>query len=265
MPESNLTALRSGKPGSRHLLERAMGLGPLREFLDILSIDVAELFDDFTGVGVDASLWNTVTAGTAPAAFGIPSSPERGGIVTGSTGTTAGNTITLSSSAVFQGNVLFEVRLRPNLSFTSAVFEFGLEAGTHTVTTRAVTDIDIPTFSAGVTDVALFHKDVAQTISRLAAVVKGSAAGQTSFRSDLGAANDLVLGAFRTYAIRVNAPDVVEFFINGERVAVFDRRNDPDGVVNSTVLFRPIIRIIGNSTASVGASIDYVRVIGDRV
>ncbi len=240
-----------------------MGLGPLREFLDILSIDVAELFDDFTGVALDTTDWSNATAGTGPTAFAVPASNVRGGVVSGNTGTTANNVITLSGPAVFQQNVIFEARINPGSTITNSVFEFGLEAGTHATTTRAVTDIDTPAFSAGVTDVALFHRDTAQTLNTLAAVVKGSATGQTGYRADL--VPDLTISTFKIFAVRVNAPDFVEFFIDGDRVAAFGRDTDPDGVVNATVLFRPIVRVITLDTVGKAPSVDYIRVIGDRI
>ncbi len=263
MPESNLTASRTGKPGSRHLLERAMGLGPLREFLDILSIDVAELFDDFTGVALDTTDWSNATSGTGPTAFAVPAANVRGGIVSGNTGTTANNVITLSGPAVFQQNVIFEARINPGSAITSSVFEFGIEAGTHATTTRAVSDVDTPSFSSGVTDVALFHRDTAQTLNTLAAVVKGSATGQSGYRA--GVSPDLATSTFRIYAVRINAPDFVEFFIDGERVAAFGRDTDPDGVVSATVLFRPIVRVITLNTTGKDPQVDYIRVIGDRI
>lgn len=261
MPVNN-ASFRSGVPASRRLLERAMGVGPLREFLDPLAFrDVVELRDDFHKL--DSGIWTSAasTGGTAAAADGSDI-----GTITGSTGATTNNVVVVHGPTIAlpSRNVRMEARLKVS-DVASVTLEAGLQEPQTDERTVAITTFSVttPAINTGITDAALVAFKAGVNNGDFHLFTKGSGTGQATYaRQIVGSAP--ASGTYVTVSLHVIGSSAVVAIVNGSLTEVIDLGTDSDGVINAAVALRPVIRLQTLAAANRSVTVDYIRVWQDR-
>lgn len=259
MPVNN-ASFKSGVPASRRLLERAMGVGPLREFLDPLAFrDVVELRDDFHKL--DSGIWTSSasTGGTAAAADGSDI-----GSITGSTGATIDNVVVVYGPTIARPsrNARMEVRLKVS-NVTSATLEVGLQEPNTSELTMAIANFSTttPAIDTGITDAALVAFKAGVGNGDFHVFTKGSDTGQATYaRQITGSAP--ASDTFVTVSVQLAGSSAAIAIVNGSLTEVIDV--DPDGIINGTVALRPVVRLQTLAAANRSVTVDYIRVWQDR-
>lgn len=133
--------------------------------------DVVFQHIDFTEVTFNGDPW-TKTVDTGPD-FAIAANP--GGTLRFTTQTDDNEGGSLISAAIFKGdlNCGAEVRVKGS-SWADIAFEFGFIDDVTDKTTPAVTDIDTPTFGAGLAEAAVISMDTDQTLKTMALCSKSA-------------------------------------------------------------------------------------------
>ena len=135
--------------------------------------NVVTFFDDFNQVTMNGDPWTkTKDAGATDFAVLLGSN----GLVTGITGTTSGEGLSLFGPKVYSGlrNAGIEARFRITGAITAVTVEMGFIDAITDKTTPACTDPDVPTFGAGLAEAAVWTWDTAETIATPRVATKGA-------------------------------------------------------------------------------------------
>lgn len=231
---------------------------------------VVYLFDDFWQDTFATDPWTT-NGGTGATAFAIPATPIVGGAAQGATGTnaTASNRrVNLYGAPVWSGdkNCGIEVRFRSS-RVSDLIFEIGFIDTMTSITTAApaVTDVDTPSFAAGLGDAAVVVMDTGQTLTTMALACIGS--------GSLNAGSATAIGTLAP-AINTWMKVRVQLYANegsssgNNAVAWIDDSygnhvTKTAGIEGGT-LVRPWVFIGGGSTTTCTVDLDYIRVWQDR-
>ncbi len=135
--------------------------------------NVVTFFDDFNVVTMNGDPW-TKTKDTGATDFAVLLGAN--GLVTGITGTTGGEGLSLFGPKVYSGsrNAGIEARFRITGAITSVTAEMGFIDAVTDKTTPACTDPDVPTFGAGLAEAAVWTIDTAETITTPRLATKGA-------------------------------------------------------------------------------------------
>ena len=178
--------LRRFPLGMNHLKDFTALNSELAEFLKPYAIhDVSFIDEDFKGFDL-GNLWTTA-GDSGSTEFAIPATALLGGAVTGATGTTDDNAISIRGKAIWKGdnNAGMAVRFKTS-AITDFSFEIGFIDAVTDPTLPVITDVDTPASGNGASDIAVVHMDTDQALKTMAFVVDGVTSGMTTTKSNLG-------------------------------------------------------------------------------
>jgi hypothetical protein len=231
----------------------------LANFLKPLSKDFYHKIWDFDGDAlVEPALSFFADANATP--FDIPATQELGGIVSGATGTTDNDAISILGPAIVNGDNIAVMRARFKVSaVTSLSFEIGFVNAVTDKTLPVVTDVDTPATGNGGTDLAVVHMDTDQTLKTMAFVVDGSTSGMNAQKENIGVLTptadtymDILVGVYGNNAV---------CNVNGKRA--YRKVLGPDAIEGGTLL-RPWLYFRTRTTASRTVKVDRIELFGGR-
>lgn len=253
-------------PMSQQHLQRFAGGadGDMRTFLSPFAYQ-SHFFklDHFAGDTIDSNLYTTGESGSGTA-FAIPSGNSINGILTAITGSSSGNAETIRSEAVLAGdyNCWVEARIRLP-SVANILLEFGLIDAASDYTIPAVSDIDTPSFAAGVGDAVVLHMDTSQTLTTMALATIGSSGTGYSAKATtvtLGVTSGTftpTAGSFHTYRVGLEG-DIPYALIDGKPIVNGVLTTSTTGKVEGGTLLKPWIAVRTRTAGAKTINVDYL-------
>lgn len=236
--------------------------------------DVYSKVYDFDEITLNADPW-TLTKDAGATHFAI--NTQASGVARGITGGSSGEGLSMLGSKILKGdlNCGIEMRAKLQASVANVTFEMALIDDVTDKTTPVVTDVDTPTFGAGLAEGVALTLDTGETNTKLTLSTKSAtyttAAKQLMVEDIRNPANTAgwapTVDTFFTLRIALDTDEVYAMVFDASGNLVAHRAIIPSGTtggIEGGTLLAPYVALATLAAASKNLDIDYIALWQDR-
>lgn len=214
---------------------------------------------DFDGDAIVDDFW-IMDGDTGSSLFSPPATQELCGVLSGATGATDNNAISMRGQPVIKGDKRAYMHAHFSLSaVTSVQFEVGLIDAVTDATAPVITDVDTPASGNGGADIAVIHLDTDQTLTTAAFVCDGSTTGMNCAKTTLSPAFTPTADTMVCVRILVDVNDA-SLIVDNKRVYYVTKSKNIEG----GTLLMPWLFFRTRVATTRTVKIDMVEIMGER-